>query len=115
MVWSRWTEGLTRMPPMGNIVVQGFASGWGWCFSSSTCFPIFILDNITLADQGVKRAKADAEQHKSFSNMGMEAAGPQYPAVLSGGQQQRVAIARALALDPEVMLFDGPPAWIRSG
>ena len=32
----------------------------------------------------------------------------EHPIRLSGGQQQRVAIARALAMQPEVMLFDGP-------
>lgn len=50
-----------------------------------------------------------------LSKVGLANKFDEYPSRLSGGQKQRVAIARALAMQPKVMLFDGPTRhWTQS-
>ena len=56
----------------------------------------------------IPRAEAIEKAEMLLHRVGLYERRDYYPGHLSGGQQQRAAIARALAVDPEVMLFDGP-------
>lgn len=84
---------------------------WAWYSSTSSCFHLAIIENLTLAQVKVlKRDKAAARDKglKLLERVGLSAHANKFPAQLSGGQQQRVAIARALCMDPIAMLFDEP-------
>ena len=70
-----------------------------------------VIQNIMLAPVELKKMTKE-EAHKKgmelLSMVGLAEKAQVYPSNLSGGQKQRVAIARALAMNPEIMLFDGP-------
>ena len=84
----------------------------GMVFQQFNLFPHkTVLENITLAQQVVRRrtaAEAEDKARRLLTKVGIAEKEKEYPSRLSGGQQQRVAIARALAMDPKVMLFDEP-------
>src|SRR5438309_4991984 len=84
----------------------------GMVFQHFNLFPhMTALENVIEAPVHVKEeSKATAEERGRalLARVGLADKGDSYPRQLSGGQQQRVAIARALAMEPKLMLFDGP-------
>ena len=84
----------------------------GMVFQHFNLFPhMTILKNMTIAPmQLLHKSKEEAEKTalELLGRVGLADRANAYPSQLSGGQKQRVAIVRALAMQPEVMLFDGP-------
>jgi polar amino acid transport system ATP-binding protein len=119
----RCINGLER-PDAGRVIVDGIPldnssehinavrAEVGMVFQQFNLFPhLTVLENITLAQQIVRKRTAEASQRiarELLAKVGIPEKADAYPAQLSGGQQQRVAIARALAMNPKIMLFDEP-------
>jgi ABC-type polar amino acid transport system ATPase subunit len=84
----------------------------GMVFQQFNLFPnMTVLENVACAPRLAGRG-SDTEVTRRAKDLldrvGLADKAGEHPIRLSGGQQQRVAIARALAMDPDVMLFDGP-------
>ncbi|TAH63755.1 MAG: amino acid ABC transporter ATP-binding protein [Gottschalkiaceae bacterium] len=92
--------------------IYGYRTKLGMVFQQFNLFNNHnVLNNCIVGQMKVlKRSKEEAEQiaMKYLKTVGMEGFINANPKQLSGGQKQRVAIARALAMEPDVMLFDGP-------
>ncbi len=115
---------LLEIPTSGEILYHGenvAARGYnapayrarvGMVFQSFNLFNnMSVLENCIVGQVKVlKRSREEAKQHAMFylEKVGMSPYINAKPRQISGGQKQRVAIARALAMDPEVLLFDGP-------
>ncbi len=84
----------------------------GFVFQGFHLFPhLTVLENLTVAPRRVLgRSTGAASEHalRLLARVGLSDRAGAYPRELSGGQQRRVAIARALAMEPEVLLLDGP-------
>ena len=70
------------------------------------------LDNVRIGLIKVKKLPPEEATRRAAEALRMvgitEDLWRKYPAQLSGGQQQRVAIARAIAMEPSIILMDGP-------
>ena len=84
----------------------------GMVFQHFNLFPHkTIKENITLAPiklLGKSKEEADKRAMELLERVGLAEKADSYPSQLSGGQKQRIAIVRSLAMDPDVILFDGP-------
>jgi len=82
----------------------------GMVFQQFNLFPHkSVLENVTLAQQVVRRRKVEASETKAralLKKVGIAEKEAEYPSRLSGGQQQRLCLARGLAVEPEVLLCD---------
>ena len=70
-----------------------------------------VIQNVVEAPihvQKIDKNKANKLGLELLAKVGITEKADQFPSSLSGGQQQRVAIARALAIEPDILLFDGP-------
>lgn len=84
---------------------------FGIVFQSYALFPnLTVADNVAygLVSRRLTRQNIAARVAELLVLVGLNDAGPKYPAQLSGGQQQRVALARALAISPGLLLLDEP-------
>ena len=102
----------TTITKVGQDKLNQLREKMGMVFQSFNLFPhMTVVENLKIAPMKVKGLTATEAEEKAkdlLAKVGLADKADAYPASLSGGQQQRVAIARALAMDPDVMLFDGP-------
>ena len=115
---------LLETPSSGEILFHGhnvagkgvnapaYRAKVGMVFQSFNLFNnMTVLENCMVGQVKVmKKDKETARLHalEYLEKVGMSPYINARPRQISGGQKQRVAIARALAMDPEVLLFDGP-------
>jgi lipoprotein-releasing system ATP-binding protein len=69
------------------------------------------LENVImpmLAERGFPSAEMEKRARALMARVGLEKFADNLSGNMSGGQQQRVAIARALAMNPDLVLADGP-------
>ena len=115
-------------PTSGSIVVEGVdvcAKGvdlnkvrthLGMVFQQFNLFPhLTVMQNLTLAPIQTGQMSKEAATEKAtqlLTRVGLLEKAGVYPKQLSGGQQQRIAIVRALCMNPDVMLFDEPTAFL---
>ena len=105
-----WVDGMNVADPKTDL--NKVRAEVGFVFQSFNLYPhLNVLENIVLSPMKVKKlSRADAEKKamELLDRVGLAHKKDAMPGQLSGGQQQRVAIARGLAMEPRVMLFDGP-------
>ncbi len=115
---------LLEVPTKGDIVIEGVSAMQnmrqidklrekvGMVFQQFNLFPhMSVLKNITFAPVKLKKMTEPEARKRGLellARVGLSDKADEYPNRLSGGQKQRVAIARALAMEPDVLLFDGP-------
>ena len=84
----------------------------GMVFQNFNLFPhMSVGENIQktlLVVKKVSLSDAKLKTKEVLEKVGLSDKINNYPNELSGGQKQRVAIARAMALNPDILLFDGP-------
>ncbi|KMZ12299.1 Histidine ABC transporter, ATP-binding protein HisP [Candidatus Burkholderia humilis] len=101
-----------RLQPADRKQVDRVRSQFGIVFQSFNLWShMTVLENVIEGPTRVlrkSRGEAVEQAEALLAKVGLVDKHKHYPAHLSGGQQQRVAIARSLAMDPKVMLFDGP-------
>ena len=100
-----------------NVAARGvdstaYRSKVGMVFQSFNLFNnMTVLENCTVGQKKVLKRDGEAARQNAMRYLEQVGMAPYInarPRQLSGGQKQRVAIARALAMEPEVLLFDGP-------
>ena len=121
---STFLRCLTRLeePDGGTVMLDGkeiterdidtTRAQMGMVFQHFNLFPhLTVKKNITLAPVRLGRmsqAAADKQAMELLERIDLADKADVYPNMLSGGQKQRIASVRALAMNPEVLLFDGP-------
>jgi len=105
-----WFEGENITDPSCDI--NKTRQKMGMVFQQFNLFPhLTVLENITLAPVHLKlQTPEEAKENamRLLKRIGLSEKADAYPPQLSGGQKQRIAIVRSLAMNPDVMLFDGP-------
>jgi len=100
-------------PSTGGVViggreVAGPGTDRGVVFQSATLLPwLSVRGNVSLALDQVRDGRGRRPE-TYLDAVGLAGRGEQYPRELSAGMQQRVGIARAFALEPRLLLLDGP-------
>ena len=106
------SEGEARARYVSEAEIRQIGRKMGMVFQSFNLFPhLTVLENIIEAPvivKGMKREDIIPKAEALLAKVGLSAKRDAYPNHLSGGQKQRVAIARALAMEPDILLFDGP-------
>jgi phospholipid/cholesterol/gamma-HCH transport system ATP-binding protein len=62
--------------------------------------------------KGITRQEINTNVESVLEAVGLSQTINQMPSELSGGQRKRIGIARTLILNPEIMLYDEPPAGL---
>ncbi len=108
-----------ELPTDGQILINGqdvtylpsYKRPVNMVFQSYALFPhLTVLENVAFGLR-YKKVVGEAAARKAAEMLALvrlEGFDQRFPAQLSGGQRQRVALARALALQPLVLLLDGP-------
>ena len=81
----------------------------GIVFQQHLLFPhLSVIENVAFGLRARGRRDARDSAMAWLERVGLGGYANARPAALSGGEAQRVAIARALAIDPRLLLLDGP-------
>jgi molybdate transport system ATP-binding protein len=83
----------------------------GVVFQDDLLFPhLSVLDNVASGPRasGLNRRESRCLSHEWLGRLGIDALADRPPSSLSGEHAQRVALVRALAIEPDVILLDGP-------
>jgi nitrate/nitrite transport system ATP-binding protein len=93
--------------------VDGPGPDRGVVFQNHSLLPwLTCYENVHLAVERVFKADLRKKTQAALELVGLSHAEQKYPHQISGGMKQRVGIARALAIEPKVLLSNGPSARI---
>lgn len=102
------TAGVVRV---GDVPVQGIASGTSFMFQSDALLPWkTVLANVAMGPlfRGVSKTAARTSARDWLRRVGLSGFEDHHPHQLSGGMRKRVSLAAALINEPSILLMDEP-------